>query len=136
MQDLNRVPDEVPIFDRYINEEFRVDLASTNQVTARFSTYFSKTAQLSTKVFLALGVVADLSFLALGAYELYKDFHDSKASVWQKANDIGLTVTAGFGAIVGRYGNLYSCSSGYNILIDAMNGVNQIYTIGHGMANK
>ena len=136
MQDLNRVPDEVPIFDRYINEEFRVDFASTNRLTARFSTYFSKTAQLSTKVFLALGVVADLSFLALGAYKLYKDFHDGKASVWQKANDIGLTVTAGFGAIIGRYGNLYSCSSGYNILIDAMNGVNQIYTIGHGMANK
>lgn len=106
MQQLNRAADEIPVFDRFAAAaDFRVDLASTNRVTKRLSQYFTKAAKFETKLFLGLGVVADVAFLGISIYNLYGDYEDWKANRldgWKLADDIGLAVSSASGAAVGK----------------------------------
>lgn len=105
MQQLNRAADDFPVFDRLAAADFQVDLASTNRVTKRLSQYFTKAAAFETKLFLGLGVVADVAFLGISIYNLYNDYKDWKANTldgWKLADDIGLAVSSTLGAINGK----------------------------------
>ena len=102
MRGINRAANEIPGFDKLAAADFRVDLASTERVTTRLSKYFTKSATFGTKLFLALGVVADFAFLGLSLYNIYKDFQAETLDGWKLADDIGLGLTSAAGAAIGK----------------------------------
>ena len=99
MQPLSRNPGEA--FEEYAAADFRVDLASTERVTGRLESYFTKASKVMSKVFVGLGVAADFTFLGIGIYNIVEDFKADRLDPWKITDDFALTLTAGAGAAIG-----------------------------------
>ncbi|XP_078357295.1 uncharacterized protein LOC144642185 [Oculina patagonica] len=81
--------------------EVSVDLNNMERASKKLVRMMEPSVRLGTKVFTALGVVADGIFFGISVYDLYKDFKADGKDSWKIADDFAFAASAGIGAGLG-----------------------------------
>ena len=94
------VPERFPTVAHMLASEYNVDLNNDERIGNRLARMMETNGLPRT--FSTLGTVADVIFLGISSYDLYKDFTADNVDPWKIADDFGLAVSAGIGAALGR----------------------------------
>ena len=98
-----RSSEELATFEEELATEFSVDLNNMERASNRIVRMMEPSSRLASKVFTALGVVADGIFFGISVYDLYKDFTADTKDPWKIADDFAFAASAGIGAALGKW---------------------------------